>query len=86
MNAVGNEYKAISKVFAAAEYGKTIFACAKFVDTDGNVHYSDVIAYSPEAYAEGRINNSSNANLVEAMKRMVTYGEYAKVYFESLSE
>ncbi len=81
LDAAGNEYKALSKVFAAAEYGKTIFACAKFVDTDGNVHYSDVVAYSPETYAEGRINKSSNANLVEAMKRMVTYGEYARVYF-----
>jgi len=62
-------------------YGDTIFCCAKITDTEGNVHYSDVIAYSVEAYASGRIANSSDAVLKELVKRMVIYGEYAKIYF-----
>ncbi len=66
----------------AARYGRTLFMCAKFVDDAGNVHYSDILAYSPEAYAEAVINKNSNANLTEVAKRMVIYGEYARIYFE----
>ena len=76
-----DEYTGQSRDFAAREYGKTIFACAKITDGAGTVHYSDVIAFSPEAYAAGKLNYS-DAKLVELVKRMVVYGETARVYFE----
>ena len=79
----GNEYGAQSDFFAAKEYDKTIYACAHFVDAAGNDYYSAVIEYSPEAYAISRIENSTNVNLVNLLKQMVTYGETAKIYFES---
>ncbi len=77
----GDRWIGRSYEFAAKEMGKTIFACAKFTDTDGNVHYSDISAYSPEAYAAGRINNSTNAQMVDLAKKMVIYGEFAAIYF-----
>lgn len=75
------EYTAQVGDISAKEYGNTIYVCARFVDTEGNVHYSDVIAYSPEAYAAGRIENSQNANLIDVVKKMVVYGEEAAEYF-----
>ncbi len=75
------EYGGQANPFAAKEYSKTVYVCAHFVDSDGNDHHSEVIAFSPEAYAENRIENSSNANLVALMKRMVVYGESARIYF-----
>ena len=79
--ATGKEYAAQSDMFAAREFGKTLFVCAHFVDEDGNDHYSDVTAYSPEEYAAGRLLKSSNANLKALVKAMVTYGEAARLYF-----
>ncbi len=78
---------AASKGIAAKEYGKTIYARCVLVDADGNEHYSDVIAYSPEAYAAKQIERyetSTNAkllNLVALVKHMVMYGERARVFF-----
>ena len=40
--------------------------------TEGNVYYGDIVAYSVEEYAKGRIEKSTNANLIELVKRMVT--------------
>ncbi len=77
----GSDWMGSSREFVAKEMGKTIFAAAKMTDTNGGVHYSDVIAYSPEAYAEGRINNSTNENMVKLAEKMVIYGEYAAIYF-----
>lgn len=76
-----DEYTAQSRDFVAREYGKTIFACARITDNMGAVHYSDVIAFSPEAYAAGKLDHSDET-LVELVKRMVVYGETARVYFE----
>ncbi len=67
--------------FVAKEYSKTIYARAKFTDGAGKVHYSKVITYNPETYAKGRITNSTNADMVELAKRLVMYGERARLYF-----
>ncbi len=77
----GNYYKASFEMIAAADYGRTIFVCARFVDTQGEVHYSEVIAYSPEAYAQRVMEVGTNETLIETMKRMVMYGEDARVLF-----
>lgn len=68
--------------FAAKEYEKTIYARAHFVDEDGTEHYSDVVEYSPEVYAKGRIDKSTNPDMVALAKAMVLYGEAAKAYFD----
>jgi len=83
----GGEYFAAGEGIPAKEYSNTIVVCAKFTDEDGNVHYSDLVAYSPEAYAVNAIakgeaagasaKNVKTANLV---KCMVMYGEAARVH------
>ena len=75
-------YTAQSAEYAAREYGKTSFVCAKITDSDGGVHYSETIAYSPETYAAGKANDSDVA-LAEVVRRLVIYGETARIYFES---
>lgn len=74
-------YHGQSDDIPSAKYDSTIFCCAKITDTEGNVHYSDVIAYSAESYAAGRLEKSSSETLKELMRRMVIYGEYAKIYY-----
>ena len=82
MKVVNGEYWAQSDIFPAALYGKTIFACAHFVDENGVDHYSDVIAYSPEAYATDMITGEkASEGLKETLRAMVVYGEYARIYF-----
>ena len=77
-----NEWRLYSEGVPSKDYSDTLFVCAKFTNTDGTVSYSDIIAYSPEAYAYRQIVElNNNANLVALCKRMVTYGEFASVYF-----
>jgi len=75
------EYRAQSDGIAAVHYGRTVYACARFIDEDGNVYYGEVMPYSPEEYAAGRIKNSGNEELKEAVRRMAVYGEYARIHF-----
>lgn len=82
MKLVGNEYWAQSREFASKEYGKTVYVCAHFVDENGEDHYSDVVAFSPEEYARRVIANYSNPELLDVVKKMVIYGEFARIYFE----
>lgn len=79
--AVGGEYTAQSNGFSAKSYGKTVFTCAKFTDTEGNVHYGPLVGYSPEYYAQRQIDKDQTPLLVELVKRMVIYGEKARIYF-----
>ena len=79
----GDTYGAQSMDFVAKEYGKTMFACIHVVDSEGNDHYSEIVAYSPEAYAAGRLEKSSNADLKELVKAMSIYGEQARIHFEN---
>ena len=78
-NSKGDEYHAQSEMYPAARYDDTIFACPHLVDEDGNHYYGEIIAYGPEVYAQNKIG--SNAKSAETCKRMVIYGEYAKIYF-----
>ncbi len=79
----GKEWKAQGAGIAAKNLGKTVYARAVFVDTNGKAHYSDVTCYSPEEYARSRIQSSTDANLVNLMKKMVVYGEQARIYFNA---
>ena len=74
-------YKGKSDIYPAALYSKTIYACAYFEDAEGNEYYSDVIAFSPEEYTRVVIDRNSGGDLAEACRRMVIYGEYARIYF-----
>ena len=69
-----------SEDVVARAYGETIYACAYIVDAAGNEYYSEVFNMSPENYAQGRVENSSNANMVAVAKALVVYGEAAKAY------
>ena len=75
-----NEYAQQSEMISAAKLGNTIYACAKFVDKNGNEHYSDVVAYSPELYAANQITKNRNQELIATVKAMVVYGECANIY------
>ena len=77
----GIEYGVQSKMFAARELDKTIYACAHVVDANGAEHYGEVISYSPEQYAANKVAAGTNEDLVRLMKAMVLYGENAKWYF-----
>jgi len=75
------EYYAVSEGVAAKDYSNTIFVCAKFTDSEGAPIYSQVINYSPEAYAANKISANDDADLVDLCKRMVMYGNAASLYF-----
>ena len=81
MGLYGKEYMGQSDMIATKEYGDTIFVCAHFVDEQGMDHYSEVVAYSPEKYADSVLNRSTNAKLIDLVQKMVTYGEFARIYF-----
>jgi len=75
-------YGGQSMDYAAKEYGTTIFACARFTDSKGDYHYSDMIAYSPEAYAANQISKTTTKATLKALcERMVIYGEAARINF-----
>ena len=84
----GKEYFAQSEGIATKSYGKTIVVCAKFTDENG-VHYSDMLAYSPENYAQSQIEKYDGVasatdrqiKTVALVKRMVMYGTAAEAYF-----
>ena len=65
--------------FATKEYEETIYACAYLVDSEGNYHYSGVIAYSAEQYCANQINKG--AVETDMCKALTIYGEAAQAYF-----
>ena len=78
----GSEFLGNPNAFAAKEYDKTIFVCVRFVDEDGSVHYSDVVAYHPEQYAANVLaSDRASENLKETVKKMVTYGQFVGINF-----
>ena len=76
----GWECKVASEQIPAKEFGDTFYAVMCFTDKDGNEHYTNVVVYSPEAYANSKLN-SSDSTLVELVKWMVAYGERARIKF-----
>ena len=81
LNYVSSSWHAQGNEIAAKHYGKVVYVCAKFVDSNGNVHYSGVMGYNPDTYAAKKIADNDRANLPELLKRMAVYGEFAKAYF-----
>jgi hypothetical protein len=78
----GSEFLGNPNAFAAKEYDKTIYVCARFVDEDDSVHYSDVVAYHPEQYAANVLaSERASEQLKETVKNMVTYGQFAGINF-----
>jgi hypothetical protein len=76
-----NRYYESSDMIAAAELGNTIYACGRFTDSEGNVHFSEIISYSAEAYAANQIKKNQNQNLIALVKAMAIYSERAKEMF-----
>jgi hypothetical protein len=86
MKNVGEEFLGNPQAFAAKEYDKTIYVCARFVNEDDSVHYSNVVAYHPEQYAANVLEKAaagvpSALKAEETVKNMVTYGQFAGEYF-----
>ncbi len=77
----GSRWGAQTRGLSAREYEKTVYARAKFVDTDGHVHYSEIVASGVEEYAATAIEQGSDSMKVLA-KMSVVYGEYVKAYLE----
>ena len=78
----GSEFLGNPKAFAAKEYDKTIYVCARFVDEGGTVHYSNVVAYHPEQYAANVLaSDKASETLKETVKNMVMYGQFAGINF-----
>ena len=75
----GSEYKAQINAVAAPLYGKTIYVCAHFVDENGVDHYSEIVKYSIEEYARIMIDGGKRSD--EVCKRLVTFGEFARIHF-----
>lgn len=82
-SAYGYEYSVESEQFVAKELGKTLFAAFAVEDADGFVHCSGIIEYSPEAYAEYKLGDGVESEIDNLVKRLVVYGEYAKIYLEN---
>ena len=79
----GYEFSAASDEFVAKDLGKTLYTALVVVDSEGVTHCSGVIAYSPEAYAEYKLNDGVESGIDTLVKWLVVYGEYAKTYLEN---
>jgi hypothetical protein len=66
---------------AAKEMGDERYYCAYAKLTDGSYAYSPLYSYSPEKYAKGRIQNSSNEELKALCVAMLNYGAAAQEFF-----
>lgn len=65
---------------AAKELSDTLYMCVE-ITVDGKTYNSGIISYSPHAYVEDRLANSSNNDLKVLLKQLVVYGDQAKSYF-----
>ncbi len=79
----GYEYTATSEQFVAKEFGNALYSALYVIDSDGTEHCSGVSAFSPEAYAEQKINDGNSSAIDTLVKWLTVYGEYAKIYFEN---
>ena len=79
-DARNKRYGGQSDMISAKDYGTTVYACTRITTADG-VYYGPVIAYSPEAYAKGRLEKSDDELLKNTVKNMTIYGELASIYF-----
>lgn len=67
---------------AAKDMDKTFFICG-YVLVDGVYHYTGVVRFSIDFYADKVIKNpgTHSSTMVDLAKFMVVYGEYANKYF-----
>ena len=74
-------YMVRTKGIAAKNLGDDIYLCVYAKLSNGSYIYSDVITYSPKAYAMSRLQNSSNDDLKKLCVAMLNYGAAAQEYF-----
>ena len=60
---------------------KTIYACAKITDSEGNVYYSGVVGYSPERYAFSNYSKTNLPYTAALAKALAVYGDAARSAF-----
>ncbi len=84
MKQAGARWTAQSPEMTVRDYEDTIYVRAKFTDTDGHVHYSDIVAYSIEQYAADILAKSTNENMKQLVRSAVVYGEATRAYLDSL--
>lgn len=65
----------------AKDMGETVYACAYVIDSNGEYHYSGVVAYSIETYIKNTVAGTANENERNLVKWLGIYGELAKEYF-----
>ena len=70
-----------TKGIAAKKMGDEQYYCAYAKGADGTYAYSPLYSYSPEKYAMGRIQNSSNEELKALCVAMLNYGAAAQEFF-----
>ena len=80
-DATRGRYFAQSCEVYSSQLSNTLYACVEFTDAEGNVTYSDIDVYNAETYAVTVINNSSDTKMVDLCKKLVIYGEMARVQF-----
>ena len=78
-------YAASGALVAAADCGDTIYACARFVDAEGNESYTAVTAYSAHQYAADvlALDSETYALTQEAVKALIVYSHLADAYFNA---
>ena len=64
---------------AAKDLFNTVYSMIVFEDTDGNVHYTGVAAYSAERYAY--LNKDKTDTASELARRLACYSKAAQAYF-----
>lgn len=78
-------YAASGALVAAADCGDTIYACARFVDAEGNVSHTEVTAYSAHQYAADvlALDSEKYELTQDAVKALVVYSHLADAYFNA---
>jgi len=77
----GGRYEATYPGQAAKDMFKTIYACAKITDSNGNVSYSGVVGYSPERYVASNYNKANLPYTAALAKALAVYGDAARSAF-----
>ena len=68
------------KGLPAKKMFEPVYACAKFTDAQGNVHYSGVMALCPERWAYTNMNKTTEKDR-EMARTMIVYGDAARTRF-----
>ncbi len=77
----GYEYEFVSDQIPAKNLGDTIYGVMCVTDSEGIEHCTGVVVYSPEVFADTKLNDGKTATIDPLCQWMVVYGERAKIYF-----